>query len=142
MRVMTWAAVIAIFSLTIRVSGQAPALPEFEVADIRVVPPGHHVDIRDAIALREAITSTQTMSSLLSGQFHATALLRLRILTMRMLITLAYKEIIQDQYVLAKKENDYLKGGPSWLDSDQFDLIAKAAPNVSLDEERLMIQSV
>ncbi len=52
---------------------------------------------------------------------------------MRRLITVAFKEIVNDEY---------LKGGPNWLDSDRFDLVAKPPPNASGDAARLMVQAV
>jgi uncharacterized protein (TIGR03435 family) len=57
----------------------------------------------------------------------------LRYVTMRALITLAYKEAIR---------GDWVMGGPGWLDSDYFDLIGKAPPGTPMDAERLMIQAV
>jgi len=52
---------------------------------------------------------------------------------MRQLIEVAYKDVIREEY---------LTGGPRWIDSDRFDLIGKAPPNSSVDAERLMIQGV
>jgi uncharacterized protein (TIGR03435 family) len=71
--------------------------------------------------------------SLLSGQLHPSGLVTLRNATMKQLIQLAYKEIVSDEY---------LTRGPDWLDSDRFDLVAKAPPNTSADTERVMIQPV
>jgi uncharacterized protein (TIGR03435 family) len=52
--------------------------------------------------------------------------------TLRQLISAAYGEIIRD---------DYLSGGPRWLESDRFDLVAKAPPETPVDTARVMIQA-
>ncbi len=53
--------------------------------------------------------------------------------TLRQLISTAYKEILRDEY---------LTGGPRWLDSEHFDLVAKAPPDTPIDTQRIMIQAV
>jgi len=57
----------------------------------------------------------------------------MRSVTMRELLTQSYKEI-------AKPE--YLVGGPNWLDTDRFELVAKAPAGTPLDTERLMLQAL
>jgi uncharacterized protein (TIGR03435 family) len=47
------------------------------------------------------------------------------------------KELIVQAY-----EAGDLAGGPSWLDSDRFDIIAKAPPNTPDDTLRLMLQTL
>jgi len=37
---------------------------------------------------------------------------------------------------------DYITGGPPWLASDRFDVIAKAPPNTTLRDARLMLRSL
>jgi len=64
--------------------------------------------------------------------FSTTGAMRLQNMTLRTLILLAYKDIPGD---------DFLTGGPGWLNSDLFDLVAKAPVNTPNDTQRLMIQS-
>jgi len=47
------------------------------------------------------------------------------------------KELIAQAY----KGGD-VTGGPSWLDSDRFDIVAKAAPDTPVDTLRLMLQTL
>jgi uncharacterized protein (TIGR03435 family) len=54
-------------------------------------------------------------------------------LTMKQLIVLAYQEIFN---------NDYVKGGPDWLDSARYDLVAKAPTKTPVGTVRTMLQPV
>jgi uncharacterized protein (TIGR03435 family) len=112
MSVVRWHA-FTLLNLTILMScvgfGQpAPALPEFEVADIRVNNSGQ-AGIQGTI--------------LAGGQ-----------ISMR---NIPIKELIVQAY----RAGD-VAGGPSWLDSERFDLLAKAPPNTPEDTLRLMLQTL
>jgi len=113
--------------------GQSAGKPEFDVADIRVNKSG----------------DPQSAEFLAGGQVN------LRSATMKTLIGIAWKEtrmvpeltalslavapsVAQFKIVL----NDYLKGGPPWLDSDRFDVIAKAPAGTPTDTVRLMLQKL
>lgn len=127
------ASVIAMFSVNVvafQSLGQSPVGLEFEVANVRVTPQGR-TTIAEANDMVQA--TRRTSETILSGQLHPSGLVTLRNVTMRQLINFAYREIVTDEY---------LKGGPNWLDSERFDLIAKAPPNTSADMERVMIQTV
>ena len=104
--------VIALAKLAIFMSSagfcQSPAaLPEFEVADIKVNISGQNG---------------------IQGNMLPGGQLSLRNMPLKELILQAYKA------------GDVR--GPSWLDSDRFDIIAKAAPNTSADTLRLMLQKL
>ncbi len=71
------------------------------------------------------------VSHILAQPFAESGTVTLRYYTMRSLITAAYKEVIRDEY---------LTGGPGWMDSDHFDVIAKTAPGTPKDTMRLMLQ--
>ncbi len=119
--------------------GQIPAArSEFEVADVRAnksegsAAPTQILN-RDGIPVAIQLNSNG-IASLLEEPFAPSGRVSLRYVTMRMLITIAYKkEIVRDEF---------LTGGPSWIDSDRFDLIAKAPASTSMETERLMIQAV
>jgi uncharacterized protein (TIGR03435 family) len=65
--------------------------------------------------------------------FAANGTVTLRCVTLRELMTQAYAEILRPAY---------LTGGPAWLETDNFEVIAKAPPGTSVDTERLMLQRV
>ena len=71
------------------------------------------------------------VSRVLTRPFAANGTMTLRYYTMRQLLTLAYKEVLRDEYIV---------NGPNWVDSDHFDLLAKTAPGTSLDRMRVMLQ--
>lgn len=113
--------------------GQSAAGPEFEAAAVRVKKSG----------------DPQSAEFLPGGQ------VSLRGVTMKTLVGLAYKEtrilpeltalslavapsVAQFKIVL----NDYLKGGPPWLDSDRFDVAAKGPAGAPPDQIRLMVQKL
>jgi uncharacterized protein (TIGR03435 family) len=113
---------------------QSPAkTPQFEVADIRVNKSG----------------DPQT------GEFLPSGLVTLRGVTVKTLIGIAWKEsrvlpelssmsvglaptVSQFNNVLG----EYLKGGPPWIDSDRFDVLAKAPAGTPNDTLRLMMQNL
>lgn len=110
---------------------QSASAPEFEVAAIRVS------------------NSTDPQS----GAYDASGLLTLHGATMRMLIGIGWKEtrtlpdltaleIAVAPAVAQFNSNDYLKGGPVWLNSDRFDITAKAPAGTPTDTVRLMVQKL
>jgi uncharacterized protein (TIGR03435 family) len=119
--------------------GQAPAGgPEFEAAEVRVYKPGpderlFRVDFNEGLPVNKIMQPGVDASAPGEAVFAPSGAFILRGATMRQLIRVAYKEVIQD---------DYLTGGPGWLATDGFDVIAKAPPNTSQDAERLMLQRV
>jgi len=97
--------------------GQAPASPpRFEIADVRVSPRADWV---------------KTPAHALQGGFLAAGRYDLRRATMLDLIRTAYAV-----------DADKVFGGPSWLDYDRFDIVAKAAPGTRPATLRLMLQSL
>jgi uncharacterized protein (TIGR03435 family) len=110
---------------------QSTRAPEFEVAAIRVT------------------NSTDPQS----GTFDASGLLTLHGATMRMLIGIGWKEtrtlpdltaleIAVAPAVAQFNSDNYLKGGPAWLNTDRFDISAKAPAGTPTDTVRLMIQKL
>jgi uncharacterized protein (TIGR03435 family) len=113
--------------------GQAVKAPEFEVANVRV----NKLDLP------------------LSAEFLPSGQVTLRGITMKALIGMGWREthmypeltslsiavspaVMQFKILLA----DYLKGGPSWLDSDRFDVVAKASQGTPVATVRLMLQKL
>ena len=118
------------------VSAQPAVTPEFDAVEVRVakaLPPGIEIDYSMNAAGRLLQVRTEG-----GGRRQATAVfdsgrVTMQAATMRRLIEAAYRDVLQ---------REYLTGGPPWIDSDRFDLIAKAPPDTSVDTERRMIQRV
>jgi uncharacterized protein (TIGR03435 family) len=135
-RAMTWGCLSVVLGCAAYGQSAAPPSsksPEFEAADIRVNKSG----------------DPQSADFLGGGQ------ISLRSMTMQTLIGLAWKEtrmlpeltslaIAVAPSVAQFKVNakDYLKGGPPWLDTDRFDVIAKGPAGASPDTIRLMLQKL
>jgi uncharacterized protein (TIGR03435 family) len=88
------------------------AAPEFEVVNVQPSKPG---------------SDAPSTAFLPGGE------VSLHNLTMKQLIVLAYQEIFN---------NDYVKGGPDWLDSARYDLVAKAPAKTPIGTVRSMLQPV
>jgi uncharacterized protein (TIGR03435 family) len=123
----------AVLGLTsvLLLGAQSASAPEFEVAAIRVS------------------NSTDPQS----GAYDASGLLTLRGATMRMLIGIGWKEtrtlpdltaleIAVAPAVAQFNSDNYLKGGPAWLNSDRFDITARAPEGTPPDTVRLMVQKL
>jgi uncharacterized protein (TIGR03435 family) len=121
--------------------GQTPAAtPEFDASSVRVNHSGANGPETVVITTPRGNTAPTEVLIYANGDvsretaFTPSGAVTLRYVTMRQLITQAYlSEITRDEYLM---------GGPGWLDSDRFDLIAKAPPGATIDTERLMIQAV
>ena len=105
------------------------ALPQFEAAAIRV----------------------NTSDDAQSGEYSPGGELVLRGVTMRMLIGIGWKEthtlsdltaieIAVAPAVAQFNSDNFLRGGPPWLNADRFDVVAKAPTGTSEDTVRLMVQ--
>lgn len=112
-------------------AAQSAKAPEFEAAAVRVS------DSNDP----------------LTGGFDPSGQLALRGVTMRLLIGMAWKEthtvpdltpleVQTAPYVAQFNTDNYVKGLQPWMNSDRFDVIAKAPPGTSMDSARLMIQGL
>jgi uncharacterized protein (TIGR03435 family) len=109
----------------------------FEVSEVKIgySGPGHpptQTLLRDG-TVRNAQWKDDTIYISSSPVFAPSGQLRLSWLTMRELITLAYKEILSD---------DFLTGGPKWLNSDHFDIVAKAPEGTFEDTQKVMLQTL
>ena len=112
-------------------AGAQTATIEFEAVDLRVADPG---EVTTEGFFNGAVVRIQRDGgrTTLAPVYEPNGRVTLRGVTMRDLITQAYKEILRPEY---------LSGGPGWLDSDRFTLIAKAPAGTPVDTERLMLQS-
>ncbi|HEY1753801.1 MAG TPA: TIGR03435 family protein [Bryobacteraceae bacterium] len=97
------------------------AKPTFQIADVRALPqsPAQNsgIGIPAMVRLDEGVIR--------AGRFE------IRRATMLNLIRIAYGV-----------DPDTIVGGPAWLETDRFDVIAKAPPSTSLKTAKLMLQSL
>lgn len=95
--------------------GPAAANPSFELADIHTSTP----------------TGTQILTGTRGAVIRASGRYEFTNATMVDLIRTAYNV-----------DADKVQGGPSWLESDRFDIIAKAPPKTTPDDAKLMLRSL
>ena len=106
-------AAVAVALVSGAVEGQGKKPPAFEVASIKPNTPDGSGAIRVGIQPQPGGRLTVTNANL------------------RMLIRFAYN--IDDAQI---------SGGPSWMDSDRYDITAKAEGNPSINEQREMLQTL
>jgi hypothetical protein len=117
--------------------GQAPAAPVFDVADVRSYQPEPGArGIRGMIVANGVL---RNFSQVLGQRMQlgdpvlaANGTVTMRSVTLRELLTQAYKEILRPEYLM---------GGPNWMETEPFELIAKAPAGTPVDTERLMLQA-
>ena len=68
----------------------------------------------------------------MNGQMQANGRFDFQAISLKLLIQLAYDNM----------DNDSLIGAPKWLDSEHFDVIAKASRAVPVDALRVMVKSL
>jgi len=107
----------------------APKPLAFEIADIHPSPPGRSLQ-----------------SLILRGPFVAGGRFELQNATLLDMIRIAYSPTKANFDVLGRPVNqldaDKVVGGPSALDFNRFDVIAKAPPQTSLQNMKLMLQTL
>ena len=91
---------------------------------------GQAVNTRPSFDIAHVHTSPRTLHPSLRGGFHG-GRYELRMATMADLIATAYSVT-----------PDKVTGGPSWLDTDRFDVIAKASPDTAQQNLKLMLQAL
>jgi len=102
----------------------APRLPTFEAADVHVTRSRLYTKYRSDAYLS---------SGFVAGRY------QLHTANMADLIRTAYDMDLPD-YLHAG--SDTLFGGPTWLDTERFEIIAKAPPNTSQADLRLMLRAL
>ncbi len=108
-------------------------MPQFEAADVRVNTSGDSQSA-DFLAGGQISLRSFTMKSLIGIGWKETRMLpELTSLALGLAPSVAQFKVLS---------NDYLKGGPPWLDSDRFDVVAKGPPGAPPDTIRLMLQKV
>jgi uncharacterized protein (TIGR03435 family) len=113
MRTVVHYALLAVLGISVFAQAPPPAPPaKFEIADIHKSPPH--------------LNPTFSRDLIRDGRYI------LHQATMADLITTAY----------SLKSSVYVGGGPSWLDWDRYDIIAKVPPGATPETARLMLQSL
>ncbi len=112
-RLVAGAAAVFLVGLAGPVFGQPASTPAFEMADVRVSAP------------RMSPLSPMSGGAIRNGVYE------LRNATMLDLIRTAYRV-----------ESDKVLGGPSWLEVDRFDVVAKAPAATTVETARLMLQKL
>jgi uncharacterized protein (TIGR03435 family) len=112
MRLLTRAGVFALLSAV--VFGQSEPAKQFDVADVHVRPHNSNA------------TPSTTGGVLRNGRYD------LRNASMLQLIAVAYD----------MNSGDRIVGGPSWLDRNRFDIIAKAPASATQDSVKTMLQAL
>ncbi len=117
--------------------GQARATPVFDVADVRPYQPEPGArGIRGIIVANGVLRNfSQVLGQRMQlgdPVFAANGTVTMRSVTLRELMTQAYKEVLRPEYLI---------GGPNWMETEQFELIAKAPAGTPVDTERLMLQA-
>ncbi len=113
-------AVLVLFSVA--ADAQPPAALHFESASIRPLSGSGGFIWGDY----------QAIDGLMTGKRLPDGTLVLRLVSMKMLLKLAYPEILDDRFLKA----------PGWIRTKGFELIAKAPPGTPADDVRMMIQSL
>src|ERR1035438_7171969 len=107
------AAISFVALLSGAVFGQsAESTPKFDIADVHVSP--------------KSATAYMSGGVLRAGRYE------IRRATMLDLIRTAY----------GVDDNSKIQGGPSWLELDRFDVIAKAPPSATQETAKLMLQAL
>jgi uncharacterized protein (TIGR03435 family) len=91
---------------------------------------GQTIDGKTAFEIADVHTSPRTLHPAPRGGFHS-GRYELRMATMADLVAAAYAVT-----------PDKVAGGPSWLDTDRFDIIAKALPETPPQTVKLMLQAL
>ena len=106
-----------------------------------------------AVQFEAASVRVSTSGDPQSGDYDASGQFILHGATMRMLIGIGWKEthtladltaleIALAPSVAQFNSDNFLKGGPPWMNSDRFDVTAKAPAGTSTDNIRLMVQKL
>jgi uncharacterized protein (TIGR03435 family) len=109
------AGICAVLALSFWAFGQSTQKPAFEIADVHVSPPG----------VANAMIGASVAGIPRGGRYE------LQNATMMDLIMLAYNVT-----------DDRIFGGPNWLATDRFDVIAKAPLDATKDSARVMLQAL
>src|ERR1041384_6487081 len=102
----------------------------FAVAFLCGVAPGQVAE-KPQFPDADAHNSARTTQPIVRGPFYASGRYELRFATMLDMIRIAYAV-----------DPERVSGGPTWLELDRFDVLAKAPENSNAETRRLMLQSL